>query len=65
MEVLSSSCLIILLVVSYLASVFFRALFSKFIKLEAVPILQKWGGLLLGGARGILAASLVAIILSS
>lgn len=40
-----------------------REALSRFIKMEAVPRLNKWGGLVLGAGRGILLASLVVYVL--
>ncbi|MFA5157072.1 MAG: CvpA family protein [Candidatus Omnitrophota bacterium] len=52
-----------LLVSVYLVSVFLRSLFCHFVKMEAVPTLSKWGGLILGIGRGLIAASLVVFMM--
>lgn len=46
----------------YLAFSFLRRIFLKLIKMEAVSTLNKWGGFVLGVARGFLFASLVIFI---
>jgi hypothetical protein len=40
-----------------------RNLLCHFVKMEAIPALSKWGGLLLGLGRGVIAASLVVFLL--
>jgi len=56
------TCALLLLVI-YLLFVLLRNLLCHFVKMEAVPALSKWGGLLLGLGRGIIAASLVVFLL--
>ena len=43
----------------YALFAFLRGFFERFLKLEAVPTLNKWGGFVLGLARSFLAASLI------
>ncbi|MCX5703618.1 MAG: CvpA family protein [Candidatus Omnitrophica bacterium] len=54
---------VILALVGYIFFVGLRAFFCRFIKMEAVPTLNKWGGLVLGIARGFLLASLIIFML--
>lgn len=55
---------VFLVIIVYLVFVLFRKVVCHFVKMEAVPLLSKWGGLILGMGRGILTASLVVFILS-
>lgn len=57
---------LILAVIGYLVFVGVRIVFVKFIKAESTPGLHKWGGIIVGTARGFLLASLVvyALIIS-
>lgn len=55
---------VLLVVTVYLVFVLLRKVVCHFVKMEAVPMLSKWGGLILGLARGILTASLVVFTLS-
>ena len=50
---------LLLVLVGDMFFVFLRAIFYRFLKLEAAPNLNKWGGFLLGLARGILTVSLI------
>jgi uncharacterized membrane protein required for colicin V production len=54
---------IILAILGYLILVVLRKIFSRLIKLEAVPKLNKWGGFILGIARAFLSISLIMFIL--
>ncbi|MCM8781298.1 MAG: CvpA family protein [Candidatus Omnitrophica bacterium] len=54
---------IILAAIGYGVFIILRMLFYRFIKMEATPKLNKFGGLVLGIARGILLASLLMFIL--
>lgn len=56
-------CFVVLTVSTYLVLVLFREVFGRFIKMEAVPHLNKYGGLALGVLRGIFAAGLVVFAL--
>lgn len=55
---------VFLVIIVYLVFVLLRKVVCHFVKMEAVPALSKWGGLILGLARGILTASLVVFMLS-
>ncbi len=63
LEYLTSLIFIILGFLGYLAFVFLRNVFCRFMKMEAVPNLNQWGGLVLGLIRGVLLASLIIFIL--
>lgn len=52
-----------LLLAIYMLFALARNLFCHLVKMEAVPTLSKWGGLLLGAGRGIIASSLVVFLL--
>jgi len=64
LEFLSFVSFLTLAVLGYLVFVVLRSLFYRFIKMEAVPNLNKWGGFILGIARGILLVSLIMFILA-
>lgn len=49
----------LLVTIGYLIFVLLRHAFHRFIKMEAVPRLSKWSGLVLGVVRGILTVSLI------
>lgn len=53
-----------LVAATYLIFAFLRKIFLNFVKIEAVAVLSKWGGLILGFFRGALSGGLVIIILS-
>ena len=53
----------VLAILGYLIFVSLRDLFYHFIKMEAVPQLSKWGGLILGMGRGILLGGLIIFML--
>jgi len=55
---------VILVLIGYLIWVLLRESFTHFIKMEAVPTLSKWGGLILGLSRSILLSSLVIFMLA-
>ncbi len=55
--------LVLLVVLTYLIFVFIRSIFYRFIKMEAAPNLQKWGGLVLGMLRAFLFSSLIVFML--
>lgn len=61
-EVLNFAAFIFLAVLGYLVFMFLRVIFCRFIKMDAVPGLNRWGALLLGMARGFLLASLILYI---
>jgi len=54
----------VLAILSYLAFVLLRSIFYRFIKMEAVPRLNKWGGFVLGLGRAFLLAGLVVFALT-
>jgi len=63
LEFLDFLCFFFLAILGYLALVLLREAFCRFIKIEAVPGLNKWGALLLGGARSVLLSSLIIVML--
>jgi uncharacterized membrane protein required for colicin V production len=67
LEFLDFLSFLVLAISSYLVFVALRSIFYRFIKMEAAPRLNKWGGLVLGLARGLLFAGLVvfALVISS
>ncbi len=67
LEFLDFVCFLILAIVGYLVFVLLRSIFNRFIKMEAVPNLNKWAGFLLGLARGYLFLGLVifSLVISS
>jgi len=54
---------VILAAAGYALFVLLRKIFSRFIKMEAIPTLNKWGGFFLGILRGLFLASLILFIL--
>lgn len=60
---LTSLIFVVLAILGYLVFVVLRIVFYRFIKMEAVPNLNKWGGLIFGLARGVLLVSLIIFIL--
>lgn len=54
---------LLLALISYFLFVLIRNIFTHFIKMEAVSNLNKWGGLVLGVARGVLLCALLVYIL--
>jgi len=56
---LSPITFITLAILGYFLFAILRSIFYRFIKMEAAPRLNKWGGLLLGLVRGILFLSLI------
>lgn len=54
---------LVLVILGQLVFVFLRSVFWRFIKMEATPKLNKWGGLILGMGRAVLVASLIMYIL--
>lgn len=54
---------LILVILGQFIFIFLRNIFCRFIKMEATPILNKWGGLILGIARAGLVTSLIIFIL--
>lgn len=62
-EFLHFFILVLLVFLSYALFVFARKAFCNLVKMEAAPILSKWGGLVLGMARGILTAGMIIVVL--
>lgn len=60
-------CFIFLVTVTYIAFIAIRMAFYRFIKMQAVPSLNKWGGLALGIIRSVLLVGLIiyALVISS
>ena len=58
-DFLAAASFFLLAIFGYTFFVFLRNIFERFLKLEAVPTLNKWGGFILGLARGFLATSLI------
>jgi len=58
---------IFLVILTYLFFVGLREVFSRFIKMEAVPQLSQWGGFILGLIRGFFLVSLIifALVISN
>lgn len=63
-EFLDFLCFVFLAFLGYLIVALLCKVFSRFIKIEAVPALNKWGGLTLGVVRGFLLSSIVIYVLS-
>lgn len=63
MEFVHFLVFILLVAVSYSIFVLVRRAFCNLVKMEAAPVLSKWGGVFLGIGRGILTSSLVIIVL--
>src|SRR3989338_6816197 len=59
LEYLNSFSFIALAILGYLIFVLLRKVFSRFIQMEAVPNLNKWGSLILSMMRGFLFVSLL------
>ncbi len=63
LEFIDFICFVLLVLLGYLLFLILREAFSRFLKLEAVPLVNRWGGLVLGAGRGILLAGLVIFML--
>jgi len=63
LDFLDFLCFTFLAVLGYLVLVLLRQVFSYLIKMEALPQLNRWGGLALGVIRGFLLSSLIIFIL--
>lgn len=57
-------CFLIIAALSYLAVVLLREGFCRLLKVEAVNLLDKWGGFIFGFLRGMLIASLLVVLLN-
>ncbi len=55
---------LLLAIIGYLVFVGLRIVFVKFIKAESTPGLHKWGGIIVGTARGFILASMFVFILA-
>lgn len=55
---------IFLVTITYLFFVLLRQVFCHLVKMQAVPLLSKWGGIILGSLRALLTAGLIIFILS-
>lgn len=64
LDFLDFFCFMLLAAVSYVLSILLRLTFSMFIKLEAIPRLNRWGGFIMGVARAILLTGLFTFIFS-
>ncbi len=64
LEFLDFLSFVVLAIIGYLIFVSLRIVFHRFIKMEAVPNLNKWGGLVLGIGRGFLLAGLITFMLA-
>jgi membrane protein required for colicin V production len=64
LDFLDFFCFILLVGVSYILSILLRQTFSMFIKLEAIPRLNRWGGFIMGITRAILLIGLFTFIFS-
>jgi len=64
LEFMDFACFLILVIVSYLAFALLRNIFCRFIKMEAIPKLNKWGGFILGLARTYLFLGLLIFMLA-
>ncbi|MDI6758970.1 MAG: CvpA family protein [Candidatus Omnitrophota bacterium] len=62
-ELIDFISFVILVIIGYLIFAALRILFYRFLKMEAVPALSRWGGFILSIARGILLASLIVFML--
>jgi membrane protein required for colicin V production len=54
---------LVLAIGGYFIFILLRSVFSRFLKMEAISALNKWGGLLLGIARAVLLSSLMILVL--
>ncbi len=64
LDFLDFFCFVLLAIISYLVGILFRQAFCRFIRLEAVPRLNQWGGLIIGAGRAVLLAGLFAFLFS-
>jgi len=63
LEFLDFVAALILAVLGYLSFVLLRIAFCRFITIEAVPRLNKWGGFVIGAIRGVFLTGLVIFLL--
>ncbi len=64
LDFLDVICFVLLVIIGYLAFVILRMAFLHVVKIEAISLLNRWGGLVLGLARGILWTGLVVYFLT-
>ena len=62
-SLLDPLCFVVLAMLGYFIFVLLRNVFCRFIKTEATPNLNKWGGFILGIARAALLISLIIFVL--
>ncbi len=62
-EFIDFICFTALAIIAYLIFVALRIVFYRFLKMEALPTLSKWGGFILGILRGALLVSLIIFML--
>ena len=55
-------CFLTIAVLAYLSMAILRGVFTKFVKAEATAVLDRWGGLFLGAAKGFLFISLLFLL---
>lgn len=60
---LNLTSFLVLAILGYLVFLLLRVIFYRFIKMEAVPRLNKWGGFVLGILRGFLLTGLIVFML--
>jgi uncharacterized membrane protein required for colicin V production len=58
-EFLDFACFLLLAIIGCYIVTLVRSVFDRFVKVETVPVLSKWGGLILGIGRGFLLVSLI------
>lgn len=63
LEFLDFISFVVMAIIVYASFVLLRSVFSRFIKMEAVPVLNKWGGFVFGVSRSLFVASLLSFIL--
>ena len=63
-EFLDFVCFLFLVIIGYYIVTLVRMVFDRFVKVEAVPALSKWGGLIISIGRGFLLTSLIVFCLT-
>jgi uncharacterized membrane protein required for colicin V production len=63
LEFLDFLCFLVLAIFTYLVFVLLRSILYRFLRMEAAPRLNKWGGLVLGLIRGFLVIGLIVFLL--
>lgn len=64
LDFLDVICFVVLALIGYLSFVILRMAFLHVVKIEAVSLLNKWGGLVLGLGRGILFTGIITYFLT-